>query len=84
MAAQGVNINIDSISNLRKFGKKFGSSYPVGVRLRPNIMDGGNLKISTGHDASKFGIPLENITEIHDVVKETGVVIRGLHIHTGA
>src|SRR4029079_6724595 len=51
VAAQGVNINIDSVSNLRKFGTKFGSSYPVGVRLRPNIMAGGNLKISTGHDA---------------------------------
>jgi len=84
VAAQRVNINIDSVSNLRKFGKKFGSSYPVGVRLRPNIMAGGNLKISTGHDASKFGIPLENIDEIHDVVRETGVVIRGLHIHTGS
>jgi diaminopimelate decarboxylase len=84
VAAQGVNINIDSISNLRKFGKKFGSSYPVGVRLRPNIMAGGNLKISTGHDASKFGIPLENISEIHDVIRETGVVVRGLHIHTGS
>ena len=84
VAAQGVNINIDSISNLRKFGKKFGSSYPVGVRLRPNIMAGGNIKISTGHDASKFGIPLESIAEVHSVIKETGVVIRGLHIHTGS
>ena len=84
VAAQGVNINIDSISNLRKFGKKFGSSYPVGIRLRPNIMAGGNLKISTGHDASKFGIPLENIAEIHEVISETDVVIRGLHIHTGS
>ncbi|WP_317235355.1 type III PLP-dependent enzyme domain-containing protein [Niabella ginsengisoli] len=36
----GVIINIDSISNLEKFGKTFGSSYPVGVRLRPNIMAG--------------------------------------------
>lgn len=84
VASKGVNINIDSVSNLRKFGKKFGSTYPVGVRLRPNIMAGGNLKISTGHDASKFGIPLENIAEIHDVVRETGVVIRVLHIHTGS
>ena len=84
VASHGVNINIDSVSNLRKFGNKFGSSYPVGVRLRPNIMAGGNLKISTGHDASKFGIPLENIAEIHDVIKETGVTIRGLHIHTGS
>src|SRR5215204_5339414 len=38
----GVHINIDSISNLKKFGKKFGHTYPVGVRLRPNIMAGGN------------------------------------------
>ena len=80
----GVYINIDSVSNLQKFGKKFGHSYPVGVRLRPNIMAGGNVKISTGHAASKFGVPLENIEEILKVVKETGLFIRTLHIHTGS
>lgn len=80
----GVHINIDSISNLRKFGKKFGHSYPVGIRLRPNIMAGGNLKISTGHDESKFGVPLEDLTELLAVIKETGLHIRTLHIHTGS
>jgi diaminopimelate decarboxylase len=45
-------------------GKKFGHSYPVGIRLRPNIMAGGNLKISTGHAESKFGIPLDNIDDV--------------------
>jgi diaminopimelate decarboxylase len=83
-AELGVNINIDSLSNLQKFGKKFGSSYPVSVRLRPNIMAGGNLKISTGHESSKFGIPLEQVESILKVIKETGVWIRGLHIHTGS
>src|SRR5258708_14505455 len=38
-------INIDSLSNLEKFGHKFGHSYPQGVLLRPNIMPDGNLKI---------------------------------------
>lgn len=80
----GAHINIDSISNLRKFGKKFGHSYPVGVRLRPNIMAGGNLKISTGHADSKFGVPLENIKEILEVVNETGLYVKTLHIHTGS
>jgi diaminopimelate decarboxylase len=80
----GVHINIDSISNLWKFGKKFGHSYPVGIRLRPNIMAGGNLKISTGHDESKFGVPLEDLTELLAVIKETGLHIRTLHIHTGS
>ncbi len=80
----GIHINIDSISNLQKFGKKYGHSYPVGVRLRPNIMAGGNLKISTGHASSKFGVPLESIQEVLDVQKETGLFIRTLHIHTGS
>jgi diaminopimelate decarboxylase len=80
----GIHINIDSISNLKKFGQKFGHTYPVGVRLRPNIMAGGNLKISTGHADSKFGVPLEDIEEVLKVVKETGLFIRALHIHTGS
>lgn len=80
----GVHINIDSISNLRKFGKAFGHNYPVGVRLRPNIMAGGNLKISTGHSESKFGVPVEDIKEILRVVNETNLHVRTLHIHTGS
>jgi len=80
----GIHITIDSISNLRKFGEKFGHSYPVGIRLRPNIMAGGNLKISTGHSASKFGVPLEDIQEVLKVQQETNLHIRTLHIHTGS
>jgi len=80
----GVNINIDSLSNIEKFGRKYGHSYPVGVRIRPNIMAGGNLKISTGHDKSKFGIPLEQISQLLRIVKETNLCISDLHIHTGS
>ena len=80
----GVHINIDSISNLEKFGKKFGHSYPVGIRLRPNIMAGGNLKISTGHAESKFGVPIEHIDEVLKVIKANNIFIRTLHIHTGS
>ena len=80
----GVNINIDSLSNLEKFGKKYGHSYPVGIRLRPNILAGGNLKISTGHEKSKFGIPVDQIQKILTVVSDYNLFIRGLQIHTGS
>lgn len=83
-AEAGVNINIDSLSNLEKFGKKFGHVYPVGIRIRPNIMAGGNLKISTGHVTSKFGIPVDQLSKIEEIVKQTGLFIRALHIHTGS
>ncbi|MGZ3880450.1 MAG: diaminopimelate decarboxylase [Flavisolibacter sp.] len=82
--ASGVHINIDSLSNLEKFGKKYGNSYPVGVRLRPNILAGGNLKISTGHEKSKFGIPIEQLDLLKKVIKENNIRIRALHIHTGS
>ena len=82
--AAGVNINIDSLSNLEKFGKKYGHSYPVGIRIRPNIMAGGNLKISTGHGGSKFGIPANQLKEIEKVVNSTNLFVRTLHIHTGS
>lgn len=80
----GVAINIDSLSNLEKFGHAYGDSYPVGVRLRPNIMGGGNLKISTGHDKSKFGIPVEDCQKIIELVQRYRLRINDLHIHTGS
>ena len=82
--ALGVNINIDSLSNLERFGEKYGHSYPVGVRLRPNIMAGGNIKISTGHDKSKFGIPATQVEEILALVNKYDLFIQNLHIHTGS
>lgn len=80
----GVIINIDSLSNLEKFGKAYGHSYPVGIRLRPNIMAGGNLKISTGHELSKFGIPLEELHAILAIADKYNLCINDLHIHTGS
>lgn len=82
--SKGVNINIDSLSNLEKFGKKYGNTYPVGVRLRPNIMAGGNIKISTGHDKSKFGIPVEQLQLLLDLIEKYDLNISDLHIHTGS
>jgi diaminopimelate decarboxylase len=80
----GVYINIDSLSNLEKFGMEFGNDYPVGIRFRPNILAGGNLKISTGHDKSKFGIPVDQIEQILAVVDKYKLRISDLHIHTGS
>ncbi len=80
----GVNINIDSLSNLEKFGRTYGNKYPVGIRLLPNIMAGGNLKISTGHENSKFGIPVYQLNLILALVERYNLSIVGLHIHTGS
>ena len=80
----GVNVNIDSLSNLEKFGQAFGGTKAIGVRIRPDVMAGGNLKISTGHVKSKFGIPLTQLDALKLVQKNYKINIHTLHIHTGS
>ena len=80
----GTEITLDNLSVLEKFGAKYGSGYPVGIRLNPHIMAGGNLKISTGHVHSKFGISIQQQADILAIVKKYGMQISGLHIHTGS
>lgn len=80
----GVSVNIDSLSNVEKFGIKFGHTQPIGIRIRPNIMAGGNLKISTGHDKSKFGIPLTHLDNLKELQEKYNLNISTLHIHTGS
>jgi diaminopimelate decarboxylase len=56
----------------------------VGVRLRPNILAGGNLKISTGHEKSKFGIPIDQLDFLKKIVAGNNIKVDTLHIHTGS
>lgn len=79
----GVHINIDNISILEQFGQKH-PEVPVCIRMNPHVMAGGNKKISVGHIDSKFGISIHQLPHIHRVVKNTGMLITGVHMHTGS
>ena len=80
----GIHLNIDNISILEQFGNRFGSTYPVCIRLNPHIMAGGNFKISTGHVDSKFGISIHQMRHIERVVNTTKLLVEGIHMHTGS
>lgn len=82
--ALNVHINIDNISMLERFGNTYGSSYPICIRINPHIMAGGNYKISTGHIDSKFGISIHQLRHIERIIDSTGLVVNGLHMHTGS
>jgi diaminopimelate decarboxylase len=80
----GLTVNLDSLSVLQKFGEKYKNTYPCSIRLNPHIMAGGNIKISTGHSNSKFGISVYQLPEILEIVRQYDIQINGLHIHTGS
>jgi diaminopimelate decarboxylase len=80
----GIMINLDSLPLMEEFGQVYGGSVPACIRINPHIMAGGNLKISTGHKESKFGISIEQLSEVLDTVEKYKLQIIGLHIHTGS
>jgi diaminopimelate decarboxylase len=80
----GIMINLDSLPLMEEFGQVYGGSVPACIRINPHIMAGGNLKISTGHRESKFGISIEQLPLILDSVSKHRLQIVGLHIHTGS
>ncbi len=82
--ALGVMINIDNLSILEQFGAKYGSVVPVCVRLNPHIMAGGHAHISVGHIDSKFGISIHQVRHIKRIVDHYGILVTGLHMHTGS
>jgi len=82
--ALGAMINLDNLAILKQFGKTYGNSVPVCIRINPHIMAGGNAKISVGHIHSKFGISIQQLEEVLEVVSEYKMLITGLHIHTGS
>ncbi|TAH26620.1 MAG: diaminopimelate decarboxylase [Cytophagales bacterium] len=80
----GVTINIDNLPFLEKFGQEYGSNYPICIRLNPHIEAGGNVKIMTGHKASKFGISIDQINEVYEIAKKYKLQISGVHVHSGS
>jgi diaminopimelate decarboxylase len=84
-AAQlGVKINIDNIPMLEQFAEHYGNRIPVCIRINPHIYAGGNHQISTGHIDSKFGISIHQLRHVERVIQKTGIVVNGLHMHTGS
>ncbi len=81
----GVQINIENISNLEKFGKKYGGSVPVCIRLNPNISVQQNAdKVSWWHNQSKFGISVDQLPLVKELEEKYAMSINGIHIHSSS
>jgi len=82
-ARLGVKINVDAIPMLENWGLHH-KNVPICLRINPHLMAGGNEKISVGHIDSKFGISIHQMPHVLRVVESQGLIIEGLHMHTGS
>lgn len=81
-----VALNIDSLSQLERYGKlkNQNKSPEICVRINPDVGDGHHDHCITGGPDSKFGIYFDKTDEIKKISKKYGLKIKGLHEHIGS
>ncbi|WP_272984780.1 diaminopimelate decarboxylase [Fervidicoccus fontis] len=78
----GILINIDSISQLKRYGIMFPGT-DISIRINPGIGYGHHEYAKTG-GLTKFGIYLNEIEAAKEYVMKYNLRIRGIHIHIGS
>lgn len=79
----GVTMNIGSLSRLRKVSNQH-PGCRICLRFNPDVCDGDNEKTMTGGDLTKFGILLDSVGEVLELVRAGSLTVVGLHEHTGS
>lgn len=79
----GLMITLDSISALKYWGENYADREAC-IRINPHVFAGGDEKISVAGIDSKFGISVDLLDNILEIVNEFGIRVTGLHIHTGS
>lgn len=79
----GVVMNIGELSRLEKMAKNYPGSR-ICLRFNPDVKDGDNEKTMTAGDLTKFGILLDDVAKVVEIVKKGNLHVVGLHEHTGS
>ena len=82
LAENNIRINIDSLSQLEKWGK-IAPGSKVGLRLNLDIHSGSHAHLRTGGKKSKFGVHFSKIKEAKKISAKYNIHIVGLHQHIG-
>jgi len=80
---QGTWVTLDNLHPLRYWPRIF-KNREVFIRIDTGEGQGHHEHVRTAGTYSKFGIPLQEIEEMGDLLKRAGARVVGLHAHTGS
>ncbi|MBU0628501.1 MAG: diaminopimelate decarboxylase [Nanoarchaeota archaeon] len=79
----GVRFTIGSLSRLDKYGKAYPNSE-ICLRFNPDVVAGEHSYLQTGGDITKFGILMNDVEKVKQIIKRHKLKVVGLHEHTGS
>jgi diaminopimelate decarboxylase/aspartate kinase len=80
---KGVQLTIDNLHALREWPELFRGKRVL-VRIDPGTGRGHHQHVRTAGMYAKFGVPLDEIKDLVQLSKSSGVLVFGLHAHTGS
>lgn len=78
-----VMVSVDSVSQLEQYGR-INPSGKVALRFNPGIGVGHHQKVVTAGKSTKFGITIDHLQEIKEIVKEYHLRVIGINQHLGS
>ncbi len=81
--ARGVTVTVDNVELLRRWPDVF-RGRALWLRIDLGHGDGHHAKVTTGGQASKFGLSAQRVEEFVEAARALGVRITGVHAHLGS
>jgi len=80
---RGILVSCDSLSQLREYGRLNPGGKAV-VRFNPGVGAGHHAKVITGGKNTKFGVNIEYVDEVRDILREYDLKLVGINQHIGS
>lgn len=81
--SRGLRVTVDNLYALSQWGDLF-RDREIFVRIDPGRGHGHHPKVRTAGAHSKFGVPLFELAELGEAVRQAGAKVVGLHAHAGS
>jgi diaminopimelate decarboxylase len=80
---RNIDVSIDSVSQLITYGK-INQGGRVAIRFNPGVGAGHHEKVVTAGKKTKFGVNIEYINEVKEILKEYNLNLIGINQHIGS
>lgn len=80
---RGILVSCDSLSQLRQYGRLNPGGKAV-VRFNPGVGAGHHAKVVTGGKNTKFGVNIEYVDEVRDILRQFDLKLAGINQHIGS
>lgn len=78
-----ITISVDSLSQLEMYGK-LNTGGKICIRFNPGVGAGHHEKVVTGGKKTKFGVAIEDIPVVKDILKTYNLNLIGINQHIGS